>query len=155
MLGGELGAKRLLTLLIAKAIATVASVSSGSPGGVFTPTLFLGAALGGAVGHLGSLCGLGYSADAAQAGSLIGMAAFTAATTHAPMMAAVMIFELSGDYALVLPLLVATALATLVSRGLKVDSIYAEELTRQGKSWRFSVKWSQASADVQGRRRSF
>lgn len=140
MLGGELGAKQLLILLLAKAFATVASVSSGSPGGVFTPTLFLGAALGGAVGHLSSRCGLACSVDEAQADSLIGMAAFTAATTHAPMMAAVMIFELSGDYALVLPLLVATALATLVSRGLRANSIYVEELRRQGKSWHFTVR---------------
>jgi len=145
MLAGDLTVQQLIILLVAKACATVASVSSGSPGGVFTPTLFLGAALGGAVGHLGSRCGLACSLNAAQAESLIGMAAFTAATTHAPMMAAVMIFELSGDYALVLPLLIATALATLVSRGLRANSIYVEELGRQGKSWKFTVQGSQAT----------
>jgi CIC family chloride channel protein len=60
------------------------------------------------------------------------MAAMTASTTHAPVMAALLVFELSGDYAIVLPLLLATALATALSRRMDPDSIYAGELRRRG-----------------------
>jgi CIC family chloride channel protein len=62
--------------------------------------------------------------------SLVGMAAVVSATTHAPLMASVLAFELSGDYALVVPLLVASALATLVSRRLGLDSLYVREALR-------------------------
>ena len=72
--------------------ATTASVSSGSPGGVFTPSLFLGAALGGTVGHaLVAVMPLG-AVGPAGGYALVGMAALAAATTHAPVLAAVMVF---------------------------------------------------------------
>jgi CIC family chloride channel protein len=120
-------------LLVAKALATVSSVSSGSPGGIFTPTLFLGAALGGLVGTgvqaLPAVFGHG---TATGSYALVGMAALTAATTHAPLMAAVLVFELSGDYAIVLPLLLSTVTATLVARALRRDSVYTEDLRRRG-----------------------
>ena len=96
-------------------VATTASVASGSPGGVFTPTLLLGGGLGSLFGTaLGAAFGAAIGAPGGYA--LVGMAAMIAATTHAPMMAAVLVFELSGDYAVVLPLLLATALATVASR---------------------------------------
>jgi CIC family chloride channel protein len=117
-------------LLVAKAVATTASVASGSPGGVFTPSLFIGGAVGMLWGHLvASLVGAPGS-EASYA--LVGMAAVTAATTHAPLMASVLVFELSGDYAIVLPLVLATGIATWVSRQLRRDSIYTAELTRRG-----------------------
>ena len=127
-------------LLVAKAAATIASVSSGSPGGVFTPSMFLGAALGGLVGwavpHV-----LVARGSAAEVGgyALAGMAALIAATTHAPLMAATLAFELSGDYALVVPLLAGTTLAAMVSQWLRPDSIYTEELRRRGIPWRGSL----------------
>ena len=71
--------------------------------------------------------------------ALVGMAAATAATTHAPLLAAVMAFELSGDYAIVLPLVLATAVATLVSRSLRRDSIYAAELRDRGVAWEVTM----------------
>jgi CIC family chloride channel protein len=133
MLDARYAAPMLGLLLVAKAVATTASVSSGSPGGVFTPSLFLGAATGGIMGALvhvllpthGFLGGY----------VLVGMAGAIAATTHAPIMATVLGFELSGDYAIVLPLFVATVLATVVSRRLRADSIYTEELRRRGIAW--------------------
>lgn len=130
----------LAVLLLAKAAATISSVSSGSPGGVFTPSLFLGAALGGLVGgavpHI-----LVTRASAAEAGgyALVGMAALIAATTHAPVMAAALGFELSGDYSLVVPLLLSTIIAAEVSRRLKQDSVYTEELRTSGIPWRGSL----------------
>jgi CIC family chloride channel protein len=126
-------------LLLAKCFATCASVSSGSPGGVFTPTLLLGGCIGFLYGTgLGALFG----ADVGPAGgyALVGMAAMSAATTHAPIMAAVMAFELSGDYAVVLPLVLATAVATLVSRQAGADSIYASELSRRGIRWELTLE---------------
>jgi CIC family chloride channel protein len=136
-LDGEFTAGFVLLLLLGKCLATTASVSSGSPGGVFTPSLLIGGAVGflyayalGSVAQLGPLGGY----------ALVGMAAAIAATTHAPLMAAVLVFELSGDYAIALPLVLATALATLVSRGLRRDSIYAAELKRRGIAWELTLE---------------
>jgi CIC family chloride channel protein len=80
-------------------------------------------------------------ASAAEAGgyALAGMAAMIAATTHAPFMAAALAFELSGDYSLVVPLLAGTSLAALVSRRLRQDSVYTEELRLRGIPWRGSL----------------
>jgi chloride channel protein, CIC family len=136
LIDGEFTAGFVLLLLFGKAIATAASVSSGSPGGVFTPTLLIG----GATGFLYAWA-LGGVAQLGPAGGyvLVGMAAATAACTHAPLMAAVMVFELSGDYAIALPLLIATALATLVSRRMRRDSIYGAELRQRGISWELTL----------------
>jgi CIC family chloride channel protein len=139
VLGGKLGWAMMLVLLVAKPFATTASVSSGSPGGVFTPSLFLGSVLGGLLG-IAFESWWGASVGPPGAYALVGMAAVSAATTHAPLMAAVMVFELSGDYAIVLPLLVATALATAVSRRLRRDSIYAAELRRRGVAWEITLE---------------
>jgi CIC family chloride channel protein len=139
ILGSRVTVELTLVLLLVKALATTASVSSGSPGGVFTPTLFLGAALGGAVGHVLGIVTSVDSVGAVGGYALVGMAALTAATTHAPMLGAVMIFELSGDYAIVLPLLVATAVATLVSRRIRPTSIYMQELARRGTAWEMTL----------------
>ena len=126
-------------LLLAKCVATSASVSSGSPGGVFTPTLLLG----GGIGYLyfGLLSQeLGFNLGQAGGYALVGMAAATAATTHAPLMAAVMAFELSGDYAIALPLLLATTIATVTSRWMRADSIYGAELRRAGAGWELTLE---------------
>ena len=134
----------LIVIFFAKAVATTASVSSGSPGGVFTPSLLLGAALGGIVGHL--VARFGPESGAIAAYALVGMAAVVAATTHAPLMATVLVFELSGDYAIVLPLLTACAIATVLSRRVHRESIYTEELRRRGSQW--EVKVVAADSDV-------
>jgi CIC family chloride channel protein len=125
-------------LVVAKALATTASVSSGSPGGVFTPSLFIGGGLGLLWGHaVADYVG----APGSEGGyALVGMAAMIAATTRAPLMASVLVFELSGDYAVVLPLVLATAVATLVSRRLSVDSIYTAELSRRGLGWEVTLE---------------
>jgi CIC family chloride channel protein len=119
-------------LVFAKVLATTASVASGSPGGVFTPSLLVGGAVGVLFGHAASALHLPGSEGSF---ALVGMAAVSAATTHAPMMAAVLVFEISGDYALALPLVLATAMATMVSRRLSSDSLYAAELRRKGVMW--------------------
>lgn len=139
LLDGRFTLGFVAALLLAKCVATSASVSSGSPGGIFTPTLLLGGGIGTLYfGLLNEVCHL----DLGQAGgyALVGMAAATAATTHAPLMAAVMAFELSGDYAIVLPLLLATTIATVVSRWLRADSIYGAELRRAGVGWELTLE---------------
>lgn len=128
----------VVALLIAKAIATTASVASGSPGGVFTPTLLIGGCAGYLVG-----VGLGHAGfDVGPPGgyALVGMAAAIAAATHAPLMGAILAFELSGDYAVVLPLVLATAIATAVSRMLGSESIYMAELRQRGMAWEMTMK---------------
>lgn len=132
ILSGNLSLFLLAVLVFAKPVATASSVGSGSPGGVFTPSLFLGAALGALLAGLVSrVWPLGPSGGYA----LVGMAAVIAATTHAPLMSAVLVFELSGDYAIVLPLLFATSVANAVSRELMPSSIYMQELERKGLRW--------------------
>lgn len=80
------------------------------------------------------------AADVVSMFQRLPMAATTAATTHAPMMAAVLVFELSGDYAIVLPLLIATATATALSRVMRPDSIYSAELRKRGVAWEFTLE---------------
>lgn len=139
MLDGRVLGLAFVALLVAKPLATTASVSSGSAGGVFTPSMFLGAALG---GGLASIFLGGVGADRVPvvgACALVGMASVVAATTHGPLMASALAFEMSGDYALVVPLLLATALATATARALRPDSIYAAELRRRGVAWDTSL----------------
>lgn len=136
-------------LLVAKSVATTASVSSGSPGGVFTPALLVGGGAG--VLFAAALTALGCSLGPAGGYALVGMAAATAATTHAPLMAAVMAFELSGDYAIALPLVVATAIAALVSRWLRRDSIYTAELRRRGIAWEVTIDGRVVERAVDGK----
>ena len=137
LLDGRFTLPFLGLLLVGKAVATTASVSSGSPGGVFTPSLLIGGCVGFMYQNLlGQVLWLGPPGGYA----LVGMAAATAATTHAPLMAAVMAFELSGDYAIALPLVLATAIATLVSRALRRDSIYSAELKQRGIAWELTLE---------------
>jgi len=138
LLDGGVGVGFVALLLFGKAFATTASVSSGSPGGVFTPTLLIGGSLGFLYGS--ALAATGLVVGPAAGYALVGMAAATAATTHAPLLAAVMVFELSGDYAIALPLVMATAIATLVSRRLRPESIYAAELRRRGVGWELTME---------------
>ena len=138
MLDGRFAIGFVALLIVGKAIATTASVSSGSPGGVFTPTLLIGGALGFLYASI--LARLGLHVGAAGGYALVGMAAAIAATTHAPLMAAVMVFELSGDYAIALPLVLATAIATYLSRRMRRDSIYTAELRKRGVGWEVTME---------------
>lgn len=139
----------VLLLMLAKAFATAASVGSGSPGGVFTPTLLIGGSIGYAFGELMSSI-FGAAVGPAGGYALVGMAATTAASTHAPLMAAVMVFELSGDYAIVLPLCLATAIATATSRALRKESIYTEELSARGVGWELTMEGRRLNAAERG-----
>jgi len=138
LLDGRVAIGVVAWLLVAKPLATAASVGSGNPGGVFTPTLLVGGCLG-ALYAFGLHEVLGDSLGTPGAYALVGLAAALAATTHAPLTAAVLACELAGDYALVLPLLVACGIAAGVARWLHIDSVYTAELTRRGLRWRLTL----------------
>ena len=108
--------------------------------------LLIGAALG---SLWAQLVGLLPTSPSPSAGShaLLGMAAATAASIHAPLTAAVLVFELSGDYAIVLPLLLATVVATTVSRGLGSESVYEAELRRKGLGWELTLDGRQMTGE--------
>lgn len=137
LLDGRSALSFVALVLAGKALATLASVGAGTPGGIFTPSMFMGAAFGSAFGQ-GAQALLGSAMPLGSPGSyaLVGMAAVVAATTHAPLMATVLVFELSGDYAIVLPLLLATAIASRAARFFHTDSVYTAELRRRGVRWR-------------------
>jgi CIC family chloride channel protein len=138
LLDGKLAGAMVVSLLIAKPIGTAFAVGSGNPGGVFTPTLLIGGCAG-ALYAAGLHAVLGDAIGSPSTYALVGLAATMAATTHAPLTGAVLACELSGDYALMLPLLVATALAAAWARRLYVDSVYTAELSRRGLRWRLTL----------------
>lgn len=110
-----------------KLLAVLASSGSGAPGGVFTPTLFVGLAMG---MLFASFTGLWlHGSEVAIMLGLAGMATLLAATTHAPIMSTLMICEMTGQYALLPGLLIASVLASVLSRTLRQDSIYRHHLT--------------------------
>lgn len=136
----------LLGLAVAKVVATTLAVSSGIPGGVFTPTLLIGAAAGGVVGQSAQALLPAGVVGSPGGYALVGMAAMLAATTHAPITAAVMIFEMSGDYAIILPVMGSAVIATVITRRLVKDSIYTGELKRKGILWEASLSERLAQA---------
>lgn len=120
----------LLTILLLKVVATAFTVGSGAVGGVFTPALLVGAAFGACFGKL--VLALWPGADISQyLFILVGMGAFLGAATGAPLMAIVMIFEMTVSYQLVLPLMVACVLAYFVSRAVAQVAMYDVTLTRE------------------------
>lgn len=118
----------VLSVLIAKIIATAATATSGAVGGVFTPTIFVGALLGLLVGDLAHALWPGSSLPIVYA--VIGMGTFLAATTHAPLMSFLIIFEMTLEYQLVPALMLASLTAYHVSRAIHPKSIYHEALHR-------------------------
>ncbi len=121
----------VLLLMAGKMLATSLTIGIGGSGGVFAPSLFIGAmfgsAFGQATGHL-----LPAVAGPSGAYALIGMGAVFAGAARAPITAVVIMFELTGDYSIILPLMAAIALATGVSHLLTRDTIYTLKLRRRG-----------------------
>jgi CIC family chloride channel protein len=139
ILDERLAVGAVLALVAVKIVATSASVASGVPGGIFTPVLLVGGGVGLSWAH--ALRGLELaSAPSPGSYALVGMAATAAASLHAPLTAAVLVFELSGDYPIVLPLIVATVVATAASRLLGSASVYETELRRKGLGWELTLE---------------
>ena len=121
----------LLVLLVGKMIATSLTIGIGGSGGVFAPSLFIGGMLGSAFGVLAHELFPGLDLSPGAFG-LVGMAAVFAAASHAPIAALLIVFELTGEYAIILPLMAAVALATGLSHLLSRDNIYTLKLLRRG-----------------------
>ncbi len=131
-LANQLTLKVALILLILKMVATSLTLGSGGSGGVFAPGLFMGAMLGVAFELSVKAIFPGLLAPAG-AYALVGMAALFAATAHAPLTAILILFELTGDYQIMLPLMLTVVITTLVAQKLlKGELIYTLKLTRRG-----------------------
>ncbi len=121
----------LLPLLVAKLLAVCITLGSGGSGGIFAPSLFLGATLGALVGNaVGAIAPEFAGPPGAYA--LVGMGAVVAGTTHAPITAILIIFELTNSYEIILPLMTSCIVATLLSSRLHPESIYTVKLLRRG-----------------------
>jgi chloride channel protein, CIC family len=122
----------VLILLVLKLVATSLTLGSGGSGGVFAPSLFMGAMMGTAFELVVNRVFPGIAAPSG-AYALVGMAALFAATAHAPITAVLILFELTGDYKIMLPLMLTVVIATLLAQSLlKGDSIYTLKLVRRG-----------------------
>ena len=136
-LHGELTVAALAALILLKPLATSLTLGSGGSGGVFAPSLFLGAMVGGLFGHgveaaFPALAGAA-AGTVAGAYALVGMGAVVAATTHAWMTSVVIVFEMTDNYSIILPLMFATVVSMAVARALDRESIYTEKLVRSGR----------------------
>lgn len=132
---GILGAREpwyLIALAFAKLAATALAIAAARAGGVFTPALFIGATLGGGLARAAQQVFPQWAVQP-EAFGLAGMAGLVAGATHAPLTAIMMVFEMSGDYALILPIMVTAAVAYLTARRLFPTSIYSEWLHRKGE----------------------
>ncbi len=130
-LAGQLGLRVLMALGLAKTIATLFSYSSGGAGGIFAPSLFIGAMLGGAFGHL-DVAVLGHEPRELGAFALVGMGAVFAGVIRAPITSVLIIFEMTGGYGLVLPLMLANMTAFALARRLRPMQIYEALLAQDG-----------------------
>jgi len=131
-LANKLALGAALTLLVLKLIATSLTLGSGGSGGVFAPSLFMGAMLG-TVFDLGLRMVFPNITAPPGAYALVGMAATFSATAHAPITAVLILFELTGDYKIVLPMMLTVVITTVISQHiLKGESIYTLKLTRRG-----------------------
>jgi CIC family chloride channel protein len=121
----------LVALLVGKMIATSLTIGIGGSGGVFAPSLFIGAMFGAGCGVVAHAV-MPESAGAVGVYALIGMGAVFAGAARAPITAVIIMFELTGEYSIILPLMTAIVLSALVSRALSRDSIYTLKLRRRG-----------------------
>jgi len=130
-LNGDLALNLIFALFIIKIFTTSLTLGSGGSGGTFTPTLFMGAMLGGSFGHLVNMW---FPAITAPAGAyaMAGMAAFFGGAAHAPVTAIIVAFELTGNYHIILPIMLATVISTLVAQSIHPSSMYTLKLVRRG-----------------------
>lgn len=130
-LGNELSLKMLLILLFLKIVAFSLTLGSGGSGGSLVPSLFIGSMIGGAYGHVVNYFYPGMT-SMPGAYSLVGMGAVFAGISRAPLTAILIIFELTHDYNLVMPVMLAAVASNLISTAINSESIFTESLRRRG-----------------------
>lgn len=128
---GDLNIWLLIALMVAKLIMTPVSIGGGFWGGVFAPSLFIGAMMGGAFGVIASKLIPSLSLNPA-AFALVGMAAVLAGAVHAPLTSVILLFEMTNDYHIILPLMFAVAISMIISQRIQPDSVYSLGLARHG-----------------------
>jgi CIC family chloride channel protein len=134
VLAGQISTFWLLGLLsVCKLLATSLSLGSGSSGGIFSPSLFMGATLGGGFAALLNAAGLPIQLSV-PAFAMVGMGAMVGGGTGAVMTAVTMIFEMTRDYSIVMPMIVAVAMSIGARRMLSRETIYTLKLVRRGRS---------------------
>ncbi len=121
----------LLVLVIIKILATSITIGSGGSGGIFAPSLFMGAMAG---GFFGTVVHNLFPSVTASPGaySIVGMGAVVSATTHGPLTALLMLFEMTGDYKIILPLMITCIISSIIARQILKESIYSLKLLRRG-----------------------
>ena len=130
ILNGRLLWTVLLGIFACKWLATMASFGSGAPGGVFTPALFMGASLGYLFGHAVHAVWPSSGVDPG-AFALVGMGAFLSAASRAPVMAVIMLFEMTLSYDIILPLMLCNVIAYYTAKGVAGESLYSASLRRK------------------------
>ena len=121
----------MLSLIVLKSVATAITVGSGGAGGLFAPSLFIGSVVGGAFGGIVHLLLPGLTARPG-AYATVGMGAFLAASTHAPMTAIFLLFEMTGNYLIIIPIMITSIFGTIIAKSLYEDSIDTVDFTREG-----------------------
>jgi CIC family chloride channel protein len=121
----------MLSLVFMKILATSITLGSGGSGGIFAPALYIGAMLGGA---FGTIINILFPFITAQPGAyaLVGMGSLLAAAAHAPLTNSLLLFELTGDYHIILPIMVACIMSTITIRALSPHSIFSIGLHKKG-----------------------
>ncbi len=131
ILNNQLIGPGLIIIVFLKMLATSLTLGSGGSGGVFAPSMFIGAALGGAFGWLVNIL---FPEITAPAGlyALVGMAGFLAAVTHAPMTAIFLLFELTGEYSIIIPIMFTCVIGTALARKFEKETIDTYCLAQNG-----------------------
>jgi CIC family chloride channel protein len=130
-LQGEMAIGLMLALVLLKMLATSITLGAGGSGGVFAPALFIGAMAGGAFGKVAHQLFPSVTAPSG-AYALVGMAALFAAAAHAPITGIIILFEMTDNYLIILPLMFSVVVAHLMASALYQDSIYSIKLRRKG-----------------------
>jgi CIC family chloride channel protein len=131
VLNGDGAISVLFILIFLKIFATAITLGSGGAGGVFAPALFIGAMIGGCFGHVAHLALPSFTADPG-AYATVGIGAFLAASTHAPMTAIFLLFEMTGNYLIIIPIMLTSIIGVMVAKKFNHDSIDTVDFTREG-----------------------
>jgi CIC family chloride channel protein len=136
-MAGEFGLATLAALTVTKFVGSSVSLGCGVPGGVFGPIFFIGTMAGGSFQRLSATL-LPHLTGPRGSYSLVGLGAFLAATTHAPLTALFLLFEMTQGYDIALPAMIATVTALVVARAIENESIDTYRLAREGKTLQIS-----------------
>jgi len=123
----------LLPLVLVKPFLTSACLAGGGSGGIFAPSLFIGSTTGAVIGLMLNLLAPQWC-DHPGAYALVGMGAVVAGTTHGTLSAIVVVYELTDDYRIILPIMAAAGISSLIARWVDPESIYEKKLSRRGES---------------------